>query len=245
MLDADKHAWPDVAAAIPKGLIAVIGVGAVEQHGAHLALSTDTIMAGGVARQIADEINGFLLPPIPYGDTWTAEGYPGTVSIKPDTLRAILTDIGEGLVRMGVKALVIINGHFGNREPIALAARALKQNSAFPVLYLDYPGLETFAAEICDSKPAGPGFFHADEVETAMVLALKPDAVDMSKAAAEYPDFPPTFGVEPMDLSVFNTSGVFGDPRPATAEKGEALIAKLVGSSLTVIHAFKARHALL
>ena len=131
MLDADRDAWPDVANALPGGLIAVIGVGAVEQHGAHLALATDTIMAGGVARRIAEEINGFLLPPIPYGDTWTAEGYPGTVSIKPETLRAILTDIGEGLSRMGVKALVIINGHFGNREPIALAARQLRQASNF------------------------------------------------------------------------------------------------------------------
>jgi len=244
MLDADKNAWPDIAAAMSRGLIAVVGVGAVEQHGAHLALSTDTIMAGGVARRIAEEIHAFLLPPIPYGDTWTAEGYPGTLSIKPETLRAILTDIGEGLSRMGVKALVIVNGHFGNREPIALAARSLKQNTNFPVLYLDYPGIETFAAEICESKPAGPGFFHADEVETSIVLAIKPDAVNMDLAAAEYPDFPATFGVEPMDLSVFNKSGVFGDPRPSTSTKGEALIERLVVSSVSLIQSFKTRHAL-
>ena len=244
MLDADKNAWPDIAAALPHGLIAVIGVGAVEQHGAHLALSTDTIMSGGVARRIAEQIDGFLLSPVPYGDTWTAEGYPGTVSVKPETLRAILTDIGEGLSRIGVKALVIINGQFGNREPIALTARSLKQSSNFPVLYLDYPGLEAFAAEICDSKPAGPGFFHADEVETSMVLAIKPDAVNMALATAEYPAFPATFGAEAMDLSTFNKSGVFGDPRPATVSKGEVLIERIVASSVSLIHAFKTRHAL-
>ena len=77
-----------------------------------------------------------------------------------------------------------------------------------------------------------------------MVLAITPDAVNMDLANAEYPDFPATFGVEPMDLSVFNKSGVFGDPRPATAAKGEALIERLVASSVSLVHAFKTRHAL-
>jgi len=234
MLDAARASWEDVAAAISRGLIAVLPVGAVEQHGAHLPLVTDTVMATGVARRIAEACDGLLLPPAAYGDAWTAEGWAGTLSLSPETLRRTVDEIGGGLQRMGARGLVTVNGHFGNREPISLAARALGE-AGFPVLHLDYPGLETLAAQLMASRPAGPGFYHADEVETSMMLALAPETVRMDRAAPEYPEFPALFGSEPMQLSVFNTSGVFGDPRPATAEKGEAMIEGIVAASMRLI----------
>ena len=234
MLDAASASWEDVAAAITKGLIGVLPVGAVEQHGAHLPLLTDTVMASGVARRIAEGCDGLLLPAIAYGDAWTTEGWAGTLSLSPETLRLTVLDIGRGLMRMGVKGLVTVNGHFGNREPIALAARALGE-AGFPVLHLDYPRLEALAGEVMESKPAGPGFYHADEVETSIMLALAPETVRMEKAAPEYPEFPELFGMEPMQLSVFNRSGVFGDPRPATAAKGEAMIAGIAAESVRLI----------
>lgn len=224
MLDTASASWEDVATAIEKGLIAVLPVGAVEQHGPHLPLLTDAVLATGVARRIAEGCDGLLLPAIAYGDAWTAEDWAGTLSLSPETLRRSVEDIGNGLQRMGVKGLITVNGHFGNREPINLAARALSE-AGFPVLHLDYPRLEALAAELMESAPAGPGFYHADEVETSMMLALAPETVRMDRAAPEYPEFPALFGSEPMKLSAFNRSGVFGDPRPATAEKGEELIA--------------------
>ena len=244
MFNAEKTTWPEISEAVKSGLIGFMGVGAVEQHGPHLPLMTDTIMAGGVAKRLAEAANGFLLPPIAFGEAWTAEGYPGTISLRPETLKAMVFDIGASLKRSGLGALVIVNGHFGNREPIALAARALKVDHGFPVLYLDYPGLAGFAEEICDSKPAAPHFYHADEVETSIMLALAPDTVQMDKAAPEYPQFPKTFGAEPIELHEFNRSGVFGDPRPATAEKGEALLARIVAESLAVFDVFRTRHNL-
>ena len=243
-LDTASASWPEVEAAVKAGVIAVLSVGAVEQHGAHLPLLTDTVLASGIARRIAEELPGLLLPPIAYGDAWNNEGFVGTLSISPDTLRATLEDIGRGLSRIGVKGLVVINGHFGNREPIALAARRLVTELALPVLHLDYPKLEAFASEVCESEPAGPGFYHADEVETSMMLALAPDTVKMDRAAPEYPVFPETFGLEPMLLSAFNRSGVFGDPRPATAMKGEALIGKIVAESLRLAGVWRGRHGI-
>ena len=240
MLDAASASWEDVSAAIARGVIGVLPVGAVEQHGPHLPLLTDTVMASGVARRIAEGCDGLVLPAIAYGDAWTAEGWAGTLSLSPETLRASVADIGRGLQRMGVKGLVTVNGHFGNREPINLAARGLSEAS-FPVLHLDYPRLEALAAELMESEPAGPGFYHADEVETSMMLALAPETVRMERARAEYPEFPELFGSEPMKLSAFNASGVFGDPRPATAEKGEAMIAGIAAESLRLIGVWRAK----
>lgn len=241
-IDLATASWRDAGEAITRGAWAVLPVGAVEQHGYHLPLTVDTDLATGVARGVADALNALLLPPIAYGDAWNNSGFLGTISLQPDTLRAMLTDIGRELRRMGVPVLVMLNGHFGNKEPILLAGRTLAAEG-LRVIHLDYPGLEALAADICDSEPAGPGFFHADEVETSMMLALRPDSVHLEKAVAEYPTFPATFGIEPMQLSEFNQSGVFGDPCPSTADKGRRLIDGIVANCLKDIAAYRSRHA--
>jgi creatinine amidohydrolase len=106
MLDVAKASWVDVKAAAERGVLAVLAVGAVEQHGAHLPLLTDTVLAAGVARRVAQGLDALLLPPIAYGDAWNNEGFAGTISLSPTTLRAVVEDIGRGLHRIGVKGLV-------------------------------------------------------------------------------------------------------------------------------------------
>lgn len=231
MLDSSRAGWPEIDAA--RGIIAVLPVGALEQHGPHLPLDTDTVLATGMARRIANEIGGWLLPAIGYGEAWTAEDWPGTISLSAETLRRTIENIARGAKRIGCRGLVTVNGHFGNRAPISRARLAL------PALHLDYPGLDEAAAEFCTSKPAGPGFYHADEVETSMMLALAPEAVRMDKAVAEYPIFPEAFGHEPMQLRSFNSSGVFGDPRPATAATGGKIIARIVTESVRQIEEWR------
>lgn len=243
MTDLSFATWPEVGTALQHRPLAILPLGAVEQHGHHLPLTVDTDLATGVAQALAKATGSILLPAIPYGETWSAESFPGTISASPETLRALITDIGRGLLRMGAPALVTLNGHFGNRDPIALAARTLMAEG-LPMLNLDYPGLEPLAATICDSAPAGPGFFHADEVETSMLLALRPEAVRMDLAEVEYPAFPETFGHQPMQLREISATGTFGDPRPATAAKGRALIHGIVANCLPLIAAFRARHGL-
>ena len=241
-LDTAQASSPEIAASIAAGTIAVLAIGAVEQHGAHLPLATDTTLAAGIARQVAIGLGAWLLPPIAYGDAWNNEGMAGTLSLSPDTLRAVIEDIGRGLKRLGVKGLVTVNGHFGNREPIALAARRLLVEVGLPVLHLDYPRLEALANEVGETKPAGPGFYHADEIETSLMLAIAPDAVWLERARPEYPEFPETFGLEPMLLSGFNVSGVFGDPRAATAAKGARLVEGIVTESLRLAAIWRGRH---
>lgn len=232
--------WVEAEQKLSSGnAVAILPVGAQEQHGTHMALATDTIMATGLAERLAEQLDAMLLPAIPYGETWTTAGWAGTISLSFDTVVALTVDIGAALAAQKVAAFVIVNGHFGNQAPLEQAARTLVMQHRLPTLILNYPGMEQAAAEICESKPAAPGFYHADEVETSIVLSLKPEAVHMDRAEAEYPQFPPTFGAVPMRLDTFCESGVFGDPRPATAEKGERLLEALTTAALDVIGAFQ------
>lgn len=242
-LDFSRTTWPEVEDRLATGTLAVVALGACEQHGAHLPLTTDTDMAHGQARQIADALDALLLPPVTYGDAWNNEAFPGTISISPDTLCAMLGDIGRGVLRMGGRGLVMVNGHFGNRAPAQRAAEALRA-LGLPVLVLDYPGLERLAAEINQTPAAAHHFMHADEFETSVMLAVAPNAVRMALAAPEYPDFPADFGSRPMQLREFNRSGVFGDPRPATAAKGEAFLDGITAESLTLIAAWRGENGI-
>ena len=231
--------WVDVERKLAEGnAVALLPVGAQEQHGPHLALATDTIMATGFAERLAAELDALLLPALPYGETWTTAGWKGTISFSFNTLVALVTDIGAALAAQKVTALILVNGHFGNSAPLEQAARTLITQHNLPTMILNYPGIEQAAAAVCASTPAAPGFYHADEVETSVVLALRPDAVQMEHAQPEYPQFPPTFGATPLRLDTFNQSGVFGDPRSATAAKGEQLLQLLTASALPVIKAF-------
>jgi creatinine amidohydrolase len=241
MIDASRSTWPEIRSAWERAGVAIVAFGAQEEHGPHCPLATDTTIAHALAARLAAELDAVLLPAIPYGESWSTSGYPGTVSLSPETVKQVMVDVGASLKAQGARALVIVNGHFGNRAPLELACRELKRVHSFSAVLVDYPGLAELAEEVCDSRPAAPMFYHADEVETSLMLALAPEHVKMDRAVAEYPVFPATFGAEPILLDTFCRTGVFGDPRPASAEKGEKLMRGLVERSMALVRAFLAR----
>lgn len=237
-IDAEAATSPEADAAAQLGRPAVLPFGAHEQHGPHLPLSTDTIMSSEVARRVADALGGWLLPAIPYGYTWVNQGFPGTLSLSFDTVRAITVDLCTNLRRSGFGCLIVINGDFGNQAALHQAARDV--GPGFPVLVLDYPGLDEAAAQVCDTTPAGRGFYHADEVETSILLALHPEWVHLDRAVVSYPRMPDTIGTTPIPVERLSPSGVFGDPRPATPAKGAELLRLLADRCILVAHAFLA-----
>lgn len=230
--------WPEARAARDRGSAPVLAFGALEQHGPHLPLSTDTIMANWLAAKVAAAVDGWLLPSLPLGYTSGNDGFPGTVSLSFDTVRALASDVGNSLRRSGFRCLVIVNGDWGNQAPLHQAARDLTENHSWPVLVIDYPGLAEVASQVCSTPAAGPGFYHADEVETSVLLALQPDLVHMDRAVPCYPDMPATRGATPLDLARLSPTGVFGDPRPASAEKGVAILEALARSSIALASSF-------
>ena len=237
LFEAALLPWPRVGELLAAGALPILPFGALEQHGPHLPLSTDTVMADGLARRLAAAVGGVLLPAVPYGQTTDNRAFPGTVSLSFDTVRGVAVDIAAALQLHGARALIIVNGDFGNRAPLTLAARQIS-DAGLRVLVVNYPGLEKVLEDMMTTTPAGFGLVHADEFETSVVLALRPDAVDMGRAVAEYPVFPPTFPSEPVDLRAISASGVFGDPRPATAELGERMLVALTAAAVELVTAF-------
>lgn len=219
------------------GRLAVVAIGALEAHGPHLPLGTDTLVAERIARELAERCDGALLPAIAYGETWATSGYPGTISLAPDTVRAIAKDLARGAAASGLDRFVIVNGDFGNRLPLAAAARDLAAEG-IRVLVLDHPGLAEAADEVRASAQAAPGMNHAEEIETSMVLAVAPSLVRRELAEADYPVFPADFGTRPVRLHEIGSTGVFGDPRPADAAKGEVLFAAVIDAALPAVRRF-------
>lgn len=240
MIELARSTWTDVAAHIDAGkTTAFLPFGALEQHGPHLPLSTDTLQCGEIARRLAERTDGILLPPVHYGETWGNSGHPGTISLSPSTVTAIAIDIGRAAAGFGVDAFVIVNGDYGNMNPLVLASRLLQMEHGIPALVIDYPGLVAAGDAVKESPWAAPGLCHADEIETSMILSIDPDLVHPDRYAPSYPEMPGDFGHRPVRLGDIAESGVFGDPRPATAEKGEAIIETVVGNALVLVEAFE------
>lgn len=203
--------------------VAILPIGATEQHGHHLPLGTDIILSEHISREVARKTGALLLPSMPFGYSWVWRDIPGTVSIQQDHVEAILKDVAHSVSRYGIKLLVVINGHDANNASMKYASRELEDELEMPMIYLFYPNLSQVLEENCKS-PTWHGMIHACEFETSLMLAVKPEQVKMDKAVREYPTKPPLYGKSTISLGTLSKSGVYGDPTLATKEKGEKML---------------------
>ena len=217
--------------------VAVLPVGAVEAHGPHLPLGTDVVIATamareGAARLVARGIGAVLLPPLPYTAAPFAARFPGTISLSPDSVTALVLDLARELTRQGYAALAIANAHLDPAHIAALdtAADRAGREGLLPVVF---PNLarKPWATRLGEEFRSGA--CHAGRFEGSVVLAERPDLVRRETLAA----LPPN----PASLSVairegkrtFEEAGgpraYFGRPAEATAEEGRETIATLGG----------------
>lgn len=216
--------WERARDLLAEPRVAVLPLGAVEEHGPHMTLSVDTLAAEELARRVCRETGAVLLPALPFGQVWSLSRFPGSLSLRTETLVAVLGDLADDVRRQGFAALVLLSGHLGNLAAMKSVARAQREATGFPVLYLFYPGLEEAARGVLERPASHPSIVHADELETSIILAVAPQAVDMSRAVAEYPDFPEDFDVRARYWDEVCRTGVFGDATAATAQKGERIL---------------------
>lgn len=231
--------WPEVAEAVADAPFALLPFGAVEEHGPHLPLGTDCVAADALADRLADRASLLRLPTMPYGQVWSLEHFPGSLSVSDETLVAVVVDIARGLRRVGVRGLVLLTAHLGNAAALKKATRLLEGPDGLPAIALAYPGLKEIAAQVRETPESHPAIMHSDELETSVILAIAPERVRMERAVAEYPQYPRHFDVSPVRWDTICSSGVFGDATAATAEKGELIVEHVVSAAAELVAAWR------
>lgn len=214
--------------------VAVLPVGSFEQHGAHLPLATDTIVASTIADAIARQYGLFCLPPVTFSCSHEHEGFPGTVSVSAQTLVATISDIRSSLERAGVVKLVIVNGHGGN---YVLSNIAQEANVGRPAVAL-FPGHDDFvvARESAGMVTSVHDDMHGGEWETSILLHAHPELVHDAYGESDH-DAPDRPYLHLLGMAGYTTSGIIGRPSLATADKGRLAMASLVKTFDMLLHA--------
>lgn len=241
-LDAATATWEEAKAYLARIPAAILPLGATEQHGPHLPQNTDTILAEAICRQVAERTAGYLLPPLPITYSWVWRNFPGSPWLSTDTFVRIIKDVVCSLERGGVRAMLIVAGHGANQAPLKYAVRELADESRVAILHGMPFGLDAVAQEAESDLWHGTYYLHAEEVETSLMLAVRPDLVRMEHVVADYPPVPPDFGSTAQAQGELARTGVFGDATRASREKGERWLERTVETTATMWREFLRRH---
>lgn len=233
------------------GSVAVVPVGSVEQHGNHLPVATDTILADAAAyhgvSRVDDDVPIVVTPPIWTGLSPHHLNFGGTITLEVETMLALLRDVAASILDNGFDAVFFLNGHGGN---VSLLGTAItKIGTEFPdaqVLGLTYFRLaSSFVDEIRESDLGGMA--HGGEFETSLMLHLRPDLVHDDRAEATYLD--DLYDLRRKDLfqggpltvyrsfAEYSDSGAIGDPDLGSAEKGAEFVDRLAEELAALLQA--------
>jgi creatinine amidohydrolase len=223
--------WKQVEALPKDDTLLILPTAAIEQHGHHLPLATDTLtnnlILGHALALLPPALPVYALPPICYGKSNEHIGFPGTLSVSAATFMAVVRDIGASVAASGFKKLVLYNTHGGNSSLDDVLARDLRAEFGLRTFYLSGSGGGGYEGLSQQERAYG---FHAGEAETALLLYGTPELVDTAAYTVNYiadidaPELllpengPATFAWLTRDIA---PSGVLGDPHPATAANGE------------------------
>ncbi|MGY1705256.1 mycofactocin biosynthesis peptidyl-dipeptidase MftE [Geodermatophilus sp. SYSU D00697] len=214
-------AWPD----LPERPLLLVPLGAVEQHGHHLPLGTDTTVACAVAEAAADALDGVLLAPaLAYGASGEHEDFPGTISIGTEALTGLLVEYGRSACRW-VGRLVLVNGHGGNLDALRTAIGLLRSEGR---------DVAWFPCGVPDADA------HAGRTETSLVLHVEPEQVFADRAVAG--ETTPLAQLLPRlraeGVRAVSPTGVLGDPAGASANEGAHLLADMAGRLAGAVRAW-------
>jgi creatinine amidohydrolase len=222
----------EIGEAAAQGKLAILPVGATEQHGPHLATGTDTLLAERVALAASDRTGDVVLPALAYGcSLGHTDRWPGTLSLLPATMIALLVDLGRWTYASGFRKLVMINGHATNGPPCQSAILQLRHE--LPDLRPRFVSIFDLNPEIAARYREDAADFHANEAETSMLLHLAPDHVRPDRFVDE-PDR--TVGrVLQYAMPSVTLTGVVGAPSTASARSGGNLLDALVDAFTTLL----------
>jgi mycofactocin precursor peptide peptidase len=203
----DGAAWPDLDGA----RLVIVPVGATEQHGPHLPLSTDTEIAQALAGRLAAAVSGACLAPaLPYGASGEHQGFPGTLSVGIDATARLLVELGRSATETFARVLFVC-AHGGNAQPLSEAVAQLCAEGR----------------DVRAWSPRWSGDAHAGHLETSLMLAIAPERVHLGRVEAGNPaplaELMPALRAD--GVRAVSANGVLGDPAQASAGHGRALLA--------------------
>ena len=222
--------WIEAAKLLNEKSIVVIPIGAAsKEHGPHLKLKNDLIIAEYLKNRVLDEANVIVAPTVNYNFYPAFLEYPGSTSLRLETARDLIVDICHNFSAHGVRRFYVINTGVSTRKPLKLASDLL---TAEGILF-EYTDIIKIAEAVEKQVKKQPGGTHADEIETSIMLYIAPESVDMSKAVKDYhPDKGPLTRNPNNPQGTYSATGIWGDPTLATKEKGEKVVEAIVSGIL-------------
>lgn len=223
--------------------IAILPTAAIEQHGPHLPVGTDTMIADGMLAAFRaacpNDLSPLILPVQAVGKSNEHLHAPGTLTLSAENALRIWTEIGLSVARAGLRKIVIVNSHGGNLDLISILARELRVQAGMLAVKCQWGG---FGHPDGMFAPTELQFgIHGGDVETSLMLAFRPDTVDQTAArrfvsTAESASIPPTgpisYGWISSDL---NAAGTVGDAAAGTADKGRAVATHQVAGFIDML----------
>jgi creatinine amidohydrolase len=236
--------WQDAKAWAKKNPVVIVPTGSTEQHGPHLPLKVDIASADYIARKVAEKTKMLVTPPLNFGYSELWLHYPGTISFRQETYRAALYDICCSLLRSGFKKIFLLNGHNPNLIHMQSVIYELVDEWEDQGIQLGCGTYIFMAKEACDK--IGDNFrdgTHANEMETAIGLALFPECVKMDEARRISKNYAMRKVINFDEGAIFVNrwpdskvyEGVYGNPALGTAEKGKAYLEALIDKISQII----------
>lgn len=226
----------EVRKTVNEKTIAILVFGACENHGDHMPFGSDFIFPTEIARRLATKVNNVIvLPAIPYGVSLHHDQFQMTMSINPETLVGIISDLLSSLIQNKIRRVLIINGHDGNIGPIEVAARSIKNKHPEMTIAC----LESWWILVGQLKKdlfeVWSGLGHGGEAETSAILAVRPDLVNMESAPKEViPKLPENIRIF-WKFDELTSTGATGAPQKASIEKGNEILQMLEDLLLSFI----------
>lgn len=234
--DLQTRTAEQIREAVTESSVIVLPLGAIEQHGPHLPVNTDTLIADAVATSgaelaAAQGVDVWLLPALTFTKSNEHSHFSGSFSLSASTLMATLDDLARSITMLRARRLVFLNGHGGNSTLVATMNREIRLRYGLQT-FLTHPGLPPDQGGKSPASELGMGI-HGGVEETSMLLSLRPDLVHMDRATRNVPERlndnryvrfggSVAFGWLADD---FGPDGHIGDPTPATAQLGDTLLA--------------------
>ena len=223
-IEAENILTPDTVVVIPLGAEA-------KEHGPHLKLNNDFVMAEYLKRRVLEQSNVVIAPTVNYSFYPAFVEYPGSTSLRLETARDLIVDICRSLARYGPRRFYVLNTGISTLRALKPAAELLAADGIL-LRYTDLKITEPIEKTIRQEE----GGTHADEIETSMMLYMAPASVDMKKAVKDYHENKPgPLTRDPNGNGTYSPTGIWGDPTLATRAKGEKVTGALVAGILKEI----------